>query len=59
MVAKKPYLAIKTIGCRLNQAESQELAESLARAGMGIVSDKKKADMLLVNTCAVTGAPLA
>ncbi len=54
MVAKKPYLAIKTIGCRLNQAESQELAESLARAGMGIVSDKKKADMLLVNTCAVT-----
>lgn len=49
-----PKIAIKTIGCRLNQAESQAWAASFARAGFGVVSGKQSADWLIVNSCAVT-----
>ncbi len=55
MAVKKGYrLAIKTIGCRLNQAESQDLAAQLDQAGFRIVSEKSAADILVVNSCAVT-----
>ncbi len=47
-------LCLLTIGCRLNQAESQDLAEALASAGFSVVSGKAGADILIVNTCAVT-----
>ncbi len=47
-------VAIKTIGCRLNQAESQEWAATFARAGFLMMSEKQPADWLIVNSCAVT-----
>jgi len=45
----------KTIGCRLNQAESERLAQAFLLAGHEIVSDPKAADVRVVNTCTVTG----
>jgi len=45
---------IHTLGCRLNQAESQELARKLLAAGWRKVESPKKADLLVLNTCVVT-----
>ena len=49
-------ILIKTLGCRLNQAESQNLAEQLQKAGFFVMDDKSKeqADIIVVNSCAVT-----
>ena len=47
-------LFIKTIGCRLNQAESQNLADELQQIGFFIVSQKENPDLIIVNTCSVT-----
>jgi len=49
-------IAIKTIGCRLNQAESEDLARELRRRGFVIVGPKESGDVLVINTCAVTNA---
>lgn len=51
-------VAIKTLGCRLNQAESQEILEALLLQGIQLVSFKNKADLYLINSCAVTNAAL-
>ncbi|MFH1536903.1 MAG: tRNA (N(6)-L-threonylcarbamoyladenosine(37)-C(2))-methylthiotransferase MtaB [Patescibacteria group bacterium] len=45
---------IKTIGCRLNQAESQTIADELQQIGFFIVDEKENPDLIIVNTCAVT-----
>ena len=47
-------LFIKTIGCRLNQAESQNLADELQKIGFFIVAEKESPDLIIVNTCSVT-----
>lgn len=47
-------IAIETVGCKLNQFESQALAESLSQAGFEIVTDATSADTVVVNTCSVT-----
>lgn len=44
---------ILTLGCRLNQAESEEIARSLSLGGIRVV-DEGFADVTVVNTCAVT-----
>ncbi len=43
-----------TLGCRVNQYESQALAEQLVKAGYEIVSFGEKCDLSIINTCAVT-----
>ncbi len=43
---------IKTLGCRLNQAESRELGEALEDKGFSIV--EKDPDLIVVNSCSVT-----
>jgi len=45
---------IRTLGCRLNQAESQELARKLLMAGWRELESPDKADLLVLNTCVVT-----
>jgi len=45
---------IQTLGCRLNQAESQELAQKLLTAGWHQVDDPTLADLMIINTCVVT-----
>ena len=47
--------AILTFGCRVNQADSFEFEESL-RARGGVAAPPEEADLVVVNTCSVTGA---
>lgn len=50
----KIRFAIKTLGCKVNQYESQVLRENLFKLGHE-ESDAKTADVLVVNSCTVTG----
>lgn len=45
-----------TVGCRLNQAEIERLAREFRAAGHSIVETAENADLVVVNTCAVTSA---
>ena len=47
--------SIHTFGCRVNQADSIEMEERL-RARGAIAAPPDEADLVLVNTCTVTGA---
>jgi threonylcarbamoyladenosine tRNA methylthiotransferase MtaB len=47
-------IAIDTVGCKLNQAESQLIARQLAQAGYRLVSPDDGADVYVLNTCTVT-----
>ncbi len=51
-VAKK--VAFKTLGCRLNQFETDALASEFQRSGYDVVSFNKPADVYVINTCTVT-----
>lgn len=46
--------SIITLGCRVNQYESDAMAEQLAAAGHVITDDPSEADVCIVNTCTVT-----
>ena len=48
-------VAFATLGCRLNQVDSQELAARLEGRGFRTVSFDERADVVVVNTCTVTG----
>ncbi len=43
-----------TLGCRVNQYESDAMAELLASAGHSVVHDPSEADVCIINTCTVT-----
>ncbi len=45
---------LKTLGCRLNEAELESWAQDFQSLGHSLTNDPDKADMLVVNTCAVT-----
>jgi threonylcarbamoyladenosine tRNA methylthiotransferase MtaB len=45
---------LDTIGCRLNQAEIENMARQFRSAGHEIVATADHADMAVVNTCSVT-----
>jgi threonylcarbamoyladenosine tRNA methylthiotransferase MtaB len=47
---------LDTIGCRLNQSEIEIMAAQFRRAGHVIVPESAQADLVVVNTCAVTSA---
>ncbi len=47
-------VAMETLGCKLNQAETEHLARQLAEAGCKIVDPDEKADIYILNTCTVT-----
>jgi threonylcarbamoyladenosine tRNA methylthiotransferase MtaB len=48
-------VALETVGCRLNQYETERLAEKLIGLGLQRISYKEKADLYVLNTCTVTG----
>lgn len=50
----KKKVAFKTLGCRLNQFETDSLVTDFHKAGYEIVDFSKKADVYVVNTCTVT-----
>jgi threonylcarbamoyladenosine tRNA methylthiotransferase MtaB len=47
-------IVLDTVGCKLNQAESQLLARQLANAGYRLVAPDDGADVYVLNTCTVT-----
>ena len=47
-------VAFKTLGCRLNQFETDALVTDFHKAGYEIVDFNEKADVYVVNTCTVT-----
>ena len=47
-------IAVFTLGCKVNQAESEELKMGLLEAGHSICRDPATADICVVNTCTVT-----
>ena len=47
-------VALDTLGCKLNQAETESLARQFAGAGCRLVSPADEADVYILNTCTVT-----
>jgi len=45
-----------TVGCRLNQAEIESMAGQLRQEGHQILGSLKDADVVVINSCAVTAA---
>ncbi|KTB48833.1 tRNA (N(6)-L-threonylcarbamoyladenosine(37)-C(2))-methylthiotransferase MtaB [Dehalogenimonas alkenigignens] len=45
---------IETFGCKLNQAESEDLVRQLAAEGFEVVLSASEAEVMIFNTCAVT-----
>jgi len=52
--AARPTVALDSLGCKLNQAEMQQLARQLTAAGYRLVAPTDKADIYILNTCTVT-----
>src|SRR5690348_7109891 len=44
-----------TLGCKVNQYETQLVKEALERAGWREAGEEEPADLCIVNTCTVTG----
>jgi len=49
-------VSFATLGCKTNQFESAAMQEALQEAGYRIVRFEDGADLVIVNTCTVTGA---
>ena len=47
-------VAFYTLGCKLNQAETESLANRFSKAGFQLVSPGDRADIYIANTCTVT-----
>ena len=48
-------VAFKTLGCRLNQAESAGIAADFENAGYRVVPFGEACDLCIIHTCAITG----
>jgi len=51
---RRPLIGTLTLGCKLNQAETQALGRELEAAGCRVVDRPAQADGYLINTCTVT-----
>ena len=52
--SRKGRASLHTLGCRLNQYETQKMEDSLRAAGYRIVPFGEPADLGVINTCTVT-----
>lgn len=50
----KQKIASYALGCKVNQYESEAIAELFAEKGYDVVSIEDKADVYIINTCTVT-----
>ena len=50
----RPCVRILTLGCKVNQCDSEELARALAARGYEVAARGRAADLYVVNTCTVT-----
>src|SRR5260221_1792695 len=55
MTTPLPTCRLVTLGCKVNQYETQYVREMLEGAGYVAVADNESADLCVVNTCTVTG----
>ena len=46
---------LDTVGCRLNQSEIEAYARQFRAAGHSLVPSPEQADLVIINTCTVTG----
>jgi threonylcarbamoyladenosine tRNA methylthiotransferase MtaB len=51
---KRPTVALDSLGCKLNQAEIEDLGRRLEEAGYRLASPGERADIYILNTCTVT-----
>ena len=51
---RAPVVATLTLGCKLNQAETQQAARELQQHGCVTVDRPTRADAYLINTCTIT-----
>jgi threonylcarbamoyladenosine tRNA methylthiotransferase MtaB len=49
-----PTIAFATLGCKVNQYDTQVMREVMRRAGYDLVNPDESADVYVVNTCTVT-----
>ena len=47
-------IAFFTLGCKVNQYESQAMAERMVKCGFELVSPNEKSDVYVINSCTVT-----
>lgn len=47
-------VCLKTLGCRLNEAELERWAGDFRKAGHALINRPDEADLVVINTCAVT-----
>jgi threonylcarbamoyladenosine tRNA methylthiotransferase MtaB len=47
-------IAVQTLGCKLNQAETESLGRQFVEAGYELVQNPGEADVYILNTCTVT-----
>lgn len=58
--SKQPLkIYLDTVGCRLNQSEIETYARQFRAAGHDLVAGPEQADLVVINTCAVTGQAAA
>ena len=55
----QPKVAFKTLGCRLNQAESERALEQLGQRGFDLAHAGEEPDVVVINTCTVTAESTA
>ncbi|MFZ5863372.1 MAG: 30S ribosomal protein S12 methylthiotransferase RimO [Nitrospirota bacterium] len=48
---QRPSVALVTLGCPKNQVDSEVMLGQLAQAGLRVVEDAGRADVVIVNTC--------
>jgi threonylcarbamoyladenosine tRNA methylthiotransferase MtaB len=51
--------SIDTLGCKVNQYESQQIRELLERLGLRQVQTSQRPNLVVINTCCVTHAASA
>ncbi|MDX1932632.1 MAG: tRNA (N(6)-L-threonylcarbamoyladenosine(37)-C(2))-methylthiotransferase MtaB [Capsulimonadales bacterium] len=49
-----PVAALTTLGCKVNQYETEKIAEDFARAGFVLTDFDAPADVYVINSCSVT-----
>ena len=54
MSNSKGSVAFVTLGCKVNQYESNAMAEKFIEEGYGVVKLEENPNIIIVNTCTVT-----
>ena len=53
-MASRPLASVLTLGCKLNLADSEQIAHGLRAAGFDVIDRPCEADAYVINTCSVT-----